>query len=263
VELDPGTYEVKIYPQGFDPEFGKEQYNIHTPPFECSGPISLGEHKTCEITIEEWPRLMIYTHAAADGIKASDFLIGLMENNKVVDEFPGSEEGKKVPMGWAYEYRVYVKEKNGYYVQYSKTPDLQDADPYWCAGKIEDDGNPSFTKANCYITIDLSQLKVIVIVEGGPSPVGMFKYKINTDDVTVNGKEYSGDAQGTEIPIKPGATYDVQPLQYDNYDSTKSGECDNGQAESGKVKLCTLTMTYHVEQCHTEINEQGKPEKIC
>ena len=106
---------------------------------------------------------------------------------------------------------------------------------------------------------------MIVKVEGGPTPVSSFKYKIITNDENVNGKVYNANAQGTEIPIAPGSLYTVQALPYSTYDPTKSGECGKEQAGLGEIKVCTLTMKYNVEQdtCHTEINEQGKPVKVC
>jgi hypothetical protein len=45
-------------------------------------------------------------------------------------------------------------------------------------------------------------------------------------------KLYTGNSQGSEILIAPGADadYNVQMLPFDNCDPNKSGECDNGQA---------------------------------
>jgi len=266
IELDPGKYDIEVYPKGLGSDFpGSDNhppYDIRDSHFDCRGSISFGEHRTCEISIEDWPRLMIYTHSVPEGIKATDFVIGVMKNNKVVDEFAGKEDGERENMMWGDQYHVYVKDNKGLSVQYSNSSNLQNSDPYWCTGTIKHDDGPSFTKVNCYIVIDLSQLKVIVKEQGGSTPVGTFKYKIKSDDISVNGKEYNGNLQGTVIPIRPGASYDVQPLDYNNYIPTKFGECDN-QGESGKVKLCTLTFNAEQENCNIKINEQGKPEKVC
>ena len=65
--------------------------------------------------------------------------------------------------------------------------------------------------------------------------------------------------------MKPGASYNIQVSPYSNYNAIKSGECDNGIIESGKSKICTVTMTYDIQKdiCHVEINELGKPVKVC
>ena len=93
---------------------------------------------------------------------------------------------------------------------------------------------------------------------------------IKSNDVNVNGplldhKIYQGSSQGTNIPIGPGSVYTVEMLPFNNYSPIKQGDCENGQAELGKIKSCTVTMKYEVEQddCTIEFNEQGKPVKVC
>lgn len=258
VELYPGNYNVKIeyqYVQG-----PKLQHNIVLSD-DCSGKISTGQHKICEVEIYLLPHIVVYTNATSKGSKASDFTLEAIGNNPIPASFPGSEEGTNVYMNYG-EYGVHFKPVNGFFADYSNTAQNP------CFGKLVDDGSafaPSMAKALCYVTIDISKLEVITKVVGGNTPVSSFKYKIDTNDVNVKGKEFSGNAQGTEIPIGPGAYYTVQMSPFTNYDPSKSGECDNGQAELGKVKTCTVTMTYNVEQdtCHLEINEQGKPVKVC
>lgn len=264
VELFPGNYKVKIeYKDDFQEPV--EQHDVLLSD-DCSGNISAGQHKTCEIEIYLWPRIVVYTQATAPGTKASDFTLESVGNNVFPSKFPGNEEGTIVQMKYG-EYGVHFTPVNGYFADYSTT----EQNP--CFGKIEDDDSgfaPVTPKAFCYVTIDISKLEVIVNVIGGPTPPTSFKYNVKSNDVNVNGpllnpKVYLGSSQGTEIPIAPGADYTVQMLPFNNYDASKSGECDNGQAELGKIKLCTVTMTYNVEQdtCEIEINEQGKPVKVC
>ncbi|HEY7228136.1 MAG TPA: hypothetical protein VH481_08425 [Nitrososphaeraceae archaeon] len=64
----------------------------------------------------------------------------------------------------------------------------------------------------------------------------------------MNDKVYNANAQGTEIPIAQGSLYIVQVLPYSTYDPTKAGNCGQEQAELGKIKVCTITMTYNVEK---------------
>ena len=264
VELYSGDYNVKIEYQD-DGQGPVEQHDIILSD-DCSGKISPGDHKTCEVEIYLWPRIVVYTHVTAEGAKASDFTIEAIGNNPFPPKFPGNEEGTIVQMKYG-EYGVHFTPVDGYFADYSTTAENP------CFGKIEDDGSgfaPVTPKAFCNVTIDVSKLKVIVKVNGGPTPVSSFKYNIKSNDVNVNGplldpKVYTGNSQGTQIPIGPGAYYTVQMLPFNNYDASKSGECDNGQAELGKINICTVTMTYNVEQdtCNTEINEQGKPVKVC
>lgn len=264
VELYSGEYNVKIEYQD-DGQGAIEQHDVILSD-DCSGKIYPGEHKICEVEIYLWPRIVVYTHVTAEGTKASDFTIEAVGNNPFPPKFPGNEEGTIVQMKYG-EYGVHFTPVDGYFADYSTTAENP------CFGKIEDDGSafaPLTPKAFCNVTIDISKLKVIVKVNGGPTPVSSFKYNIKSNDVNVNGPlldptVYTGSSQGTQIPIGPGAYYTVQMLPFNNYDASKSGECDNGQAELGKIKVCTVTMTYNVEQdtCNTEINEQGKPVKVC
>jgi len=264
VELNPGDYKVSIeYKDDFQEPVEQQDIILSD---DCSGKISAGRHKTCEVEIYQWPRIIVYTHVTAEGTKASDFTIESIGSDAFPPKFPGNEEGTIVQMKYG-EYGVHFTPVGGYFADYSTTAENP------CFGKIEDDGSgfaPVTPKAFCNVTIDISKLKVIVKVNGGPTPVSSFKYNIKSNDVNVNGplldpKVYTGTTQGTQIPIGPGAYYTVQMLPFNNYDASKSGECDNGQAELGKIKVCTVTMTYNVEQdtCHTEINEQGKPVKVC
>ncbi|HEY7228032.1 MAG TPA: hypothetical protein VH481_07895 [Nitrososphaeraceae archaeon] len=280
VALDPGQYEVKVSPLDYSPgldgkpyydnDFNKKPYIMGVDPFGCQGSMSFGDHKTCYVQIAEWPRLVVYIHAPAPGIKASDFKFDVLTDVLSGYSQPWildvlGKESTRVKMGGSVSWGVYIKNETGYLVEYRVTPNLQELVPTgWCYGQIEDNGLPPYTKDICDITIRLPPLKVFVKVEGN-TPVGNFKYKINTNDVNFNGKEFNGNTQGTMIPIKPGASYDIQPLQYNNYNTVKSGECDNAKVESGKTKICTVTMTYDVQKdtCHTEINEQGKPVKVC
>lgn len=264
IDLYSGNYNVKIEPQ--DNGQGDPQQHDIILSDDCSGKISPGEHKTCEVEIYLLPHIIVYTHSTADGIKASDFTLESIGNNAFPLKFIGNEEGTKVYMKYG-EYGVHFSPVDGYFADYSTT----DENP--CFGKIEDDGSdfaPITPKALCNVTIDISKLKVTVNKNGGPTPVTSFKYNVKSNDINVNGplldpKVYTGNSQGTEIPMAPGAYYTVQMLPFNSYDASKSGECDNGQAELGKVKTCTVTMTYNVEQdtCNTEIDEQGKPVKVC
>lgn len=253
VQLYPGDYKVKIEWQNVQGQ--KFQHDIVLSN-DCSGKISAGQHKTCEVEIYLLPHIVVYTKATAKGTKASDFTIEATANNPIPSKFPGNEEGTDVYMKFG-KYKVDFKPVNGFY-----------AEPPFCYGEIKDDGSPNAPiapKDTCYLLIDISKLKVIVKVDGGPTPVSSFKYKIITNDETVNGKVYNANAQGTEIPIAQGSLYTVQVLPYSTYDPTKAGNCGQEQAELGKIKVCTITMTYNVEKdtCHLEINEQGKPVKVC
>ena len=264
VELYPGNYKVnlKFQDNGVEPV---EQHDIIFSD-DCSGKISAGQHKTCEIQIYEWPKIIVHTHAAAEGTKASDFTLEAIGGSPLPSKFPGNEEGTIVQMKYG-DYGVYFKPVDGFFSNNYEnfTVNSMDYGDFPCIGKIVDDGSPFSTKVDCNVTIDISKLKVITKVDGGPTPVSSFKYKIESNDLNVNGKVYNGNAQGTQIPIGPGAHYTVKVSPYSNYDASKSGECDNGHAELGKINTCTVTMKYNVEQdtCHTEINEQGKPVKVC
>jgi hypothetical protein len=264
VELLPGNYKVNIKFQdnGIEPV---EQHDIVLSE-ECSGKISAGQHKTCEIQIHEWPKIIVHTHAAAEGTKASDFTLEAIGGSPVPSKFPGNEDGTIIQMKYG-DYGVHFKPANGFFSNNYQnfTVNSKDYGDFPCIGKIVDDGSPFTTKVDCKVTIDISKLKVITKVEGGPTPVSSIKYKIKSNDLNVNGKEFNGNAQGTQIPIGPGAYFSVEVSPYSNYDPTTSGECVNGHAQLGKINVCTITMKYNVEQdtCHTEINEQGKPVKVC
>jgi hypothetical protein len=255
VELYPGDYKVnlKFQDNGVEPV---EQHDILLSD-ECSGKISAGQDKTCEIQINEWPKLKVYTHAAAEGTKASDFTLEAIGDSPLPSKFPGNEEGTTVQLRYG-DYEIHFKPVGGFFADYSNTAGKS------CFSEIIDDGSPFTTKVDCSVTIDISKLKVIVKVVGGNTPVSSFKYKIQSSDADLNGKEYNGNAQGTEIPMAPHHGYNVEVLPYSNYDPTTSGEC-TGSSLLGKINVCTVTMTYNVEQdtCHTEINEQGKPVKVC
>ena len=178
VALDPGQYEVKVYPLDYspdpgekpyyDPDFGKTPYNMGVDPLNCHGSMSFGDHRTCYVFIQEWPRLVVYIHALAPGIKASDFHFDVVTNvlsgksDPWMLDVPGNENGIKVKIGWAYEWGVYVKDRKGYLVEARETPNLQELAPggSWCYGKIEGDTLPPFTKDICDITIRSPPLKV-------------------------------------------------------------------------------------------------------
>ena len=264
VELYPGNYKVnlKFEDNGIEPV---EQHDLIFSD-DCSGKIFAGQHKTCELQIFEWPKIIVHTHAAAKNTKASDFTLEAIGSSPVPENFLGDEEGTIVQMKYG-DYAIHFKPENGFFSNNFGTFNSYSKDygDFPCIGKIVDDESPFTAKADCNVTIDISKLKVITKVNGGPTPVSSFKYKIKSTDLNVNEKVYSGNAQGTEIPVGPGAFYTVEVSPYNNYDSSKSGDCNSIQAQLGKVGLCTITMTYNVEQdtCHIEINEQGKPEKVC
>ena len=264
VELYFGEYIVKIEPKE-NGQGSPQQHDIILSD-GCSGKISPGEHKICEVEIYLLPHIIVFTHTTAPDQQASDFTLESIGSNAFPLKFQGNEEGTKVYMKYG-EYGVHFNPVDGYFADYSTTEENS------CFGKIDDDGSafaPINPKALCNVTIDISKLKVIVNKVGGPTPVSSFKYNVKSNDVNVNGpllnpKVYTGSSQGTEIPIGPGAYYTIQMLPFNNYDVSKTSECANGQAELGKVKTCTVTMTYNIEQdtCHTEINEQGKPVYVC
>lgn len=173
VALDPGQYEVKVYPLDYSPgldgkaysdtDFEKTPYNLHG----CFGYIPYGKHDTCHVFIQEWPRLVVYVHTHAPGIKASDFKFDVLSTNvnagtsdAWILDVPGNENGTKVKMESALEWAVYIKDPKGYVVEYRNTPNLQETAPSSeCRGKIDDAG-PSFTKDICDITISLPPLKI-------------------------------------------------------------------------------------------------------
>lgn len=264
VELYSGDYEVKLKYLDVNDEI-KEQHDVVLSD-DCKGKISGGQEKTCEVGLYLWPHIVVYTHSTAKGTKASDFTIEALGDSPYPANFKGNEEGTNVQMRYG-DYGVHFNPENGYFADYSTTQQNQ------CFGKLEDDGSgfaPIQPKAYCNITIDISMLNVIVKKDGGPSPISAFKYKVKSNDVNVNGplldpKIYQGSSQGTNIPIGPGASYTVEMLPFNNYSPIKQGDCENGQAELGKIKSCTVTMKYEVEQdnCTIEINEQGKPVKVC
>ena len=264
VELYSGDYEVKLKYLDANDEM-KEQHDVVLSN-DCKGKISGGQEKTCEVALYLWPHIVVYTHATAKDTKASDFTIEALGDKPYPATFKGNEEGTNIQMRYG-DYGVHFKPENGFFADYSTTQQNP------CFGKLEDDGSgfaPIQAKAFCNITIDISMLKVTVKKDGGPSPVSAFKYKVKSNDVNVNGplldpKIYQANSQGTNIPIGPGAVYTVEMLPFNNFGPIKSGDCENGQAELGKIKSCTITMKYDVEQdnCTTEINEQGKPVKVC
>ncbi|NOJ30471.1 MAG: hypothetical protein DA328_09925 [Nitrososphaeraceae archaeon] len=258
VELVPGKYEVEVeYKQVSGGPIAQHDIILSK---DCSGTISNGQHKTCEVSIYLHPSIMVYTNTNAKNGKASDFTIQALGGDPIPSKFPGDEEGTQVFMKYG-EYGVHFKPENGYFADYSTTAQNP------CFGELVDDGSnfaPVSPKAICYITIDISKLKVILNVDGGTKSAGNFKFKIKSNEVNVNGQEFTGKTQGTVIPIGPGAVYTVEPKPLFNYVPITSGDCD-GQAELGKIKECTITMKYDIEQdtCTTVINEEGKPEKVC
>lgn len=178
VALDPGEYEVKVYPLDYSPgldgkpyydkDFDKTPYNIGVDSFFCHASMSLGDHRTCYVWIQEWPRLLVYVHTHAPGIKASDFKFDVLSTNLLAGtsdawilDVPGNENGTKVKMNWAQEWAVYIKDGKGYVVEYRNTPNLQEPAPTGeCRGKIEGDTLPPYTKDICDITISSPPLKV-------------------------------------------------------------------------------------------------------
>lgn len=96
IDLYSGNYNVKIEPQ--DNGQGDPQQHDIILSDDCSGKISPGENKTCEVEIYLFPHIIVYTHSTAEGIKASDFTLESIGNNAFPLKFLGNEEGTKVYM---------------------------------------------------------------------------------------------------------------------------------------------------------------------
>jgi len=135
--------------------------------------------------------------------------------------------------------------------------------------------------------IYIFQAPKLKVIFGGSGPVNTFEYSVYSKGSNTYLYEDYGNEQGITYNIDKSDSYDVRLWPYAKSIYFPSAECKVAPPESAKPYNCTTQLgiceigpvdwakTYECsvtidspppiekDTCHTEINEQGKPVKVC
>jgi hypothetical protein len=221
LSVTPGSYSVS--------ESGPSGYT-ESDSTDCTGSITLGEHKTCTITNDDQAaHLIVIKHVinnSGGSAVASDFTMTVTGSSPSPASFPGDESGTNVTLD-AGSYSVAESGPDGY----------TESDSADCAGSIANGETKTCTITNNDNPATLIVIKHVINDNGGTASASDFTMTVTGSSPSP--ASFPGDEGGTSVSLNVGS-YSVSESGPAGYSASYSADC-SGSLANGQTKTCTVT----------------------